>query len=235
VVVAGDDAAAGFVRVLKAEARRVLGYPERPDEIWDASQVSPRDWFYNRAQAAVRSLLPRLRFSDGEEGGLTIEVASPEREQVLIGSAGDLAWFTRLSSGERSLVDEAMLDAAAALRSDMLDLGATVGIDVITSGGVNIYPAQIENVLLEHPAVADCCVVGVPDDEWGEHVHALVQPITGAHPDPAAIVAHCRKRLAGFQVPRNVELVDELPRTDAGKLARRTVRNRYWSDRARRI
>jgi hypothetical protein len=128
VVVAGDDAAAGFVRVLKAEARRVLGYPERPDEIWDASQVSPRDWFYNRAQAAVRSLLPRLRFSDGEEGGLTIEVASPEREQVLIGSAGDLAWFTRLSSGERSLVDEAMLDAAAALRSDMLDLGATVGM-----------------------------------------------------------------------------------------------------------
>jgi long-chain acyl-CoA synthetase len=107
--------------------------------------------------------------------------------------------------------------------------------DVIISGGVNIYPAQIENVLLEHPAVADCCVVGVPDDEWGEHVHALVQPVTGAHPDPAALVAHCRRRLAGFQVPRNVELVDELPRTDSGKLARRTVRNPYWSGRARRI
>jgi long-chain acyl-CoA synthetase len=107
--------------------------------------------------------------------------------------------------------------------------------DVIISGGVNIYPAQIEGVLVEHPAVADCCVVGVPDDEWGERVHAVVQLAPGASLDPDAAVAHCRRRLAGYQVPRSWELVDDLPRTETGKLARRTVRDRYWSGRARRI
>jgi long-chain acyl-CoA synthetase len=107
--------------------------------------------------------------------------------------------------------------------------------DVIISGGVNIYPAQIEGVLLEHPAVADCCVVGVPDDEWGERVHALVQVIAGADADADALVAHCRQRLAGYQAPRAVEFVDELPRTETGKLARRMVRDRFWAGRSRRI
>ncbi len=107
--------------------------------------------------------------------------------------------------------------------------------DVIISGGVNIYPAQVEGVLVEHPAVADCCVVGVPDDEWGERVHALVQLAPGASLDADAADAHCRRRLAGYQVPRSLELVTDLPRTETGKLARRTVRDRYWSGRARRI
>ena len=107
--------------------------------------------------------------------------------------------------------------------------------DVIVSGGVNIYPAQVEGVLVEHPAVADCCVVGVPDDEWGERVHALVQLAPGASLDADAADAHCRRRLAGYQVPRSWELVTDLPRTETGKLARRSVRDRYWSGRARRI
>jgi long-chain acyl-CoA synthetase len=107
--------------------------------------------------------------------------------------------------------------------------------DVIISGGVNIYPAQVEGVLVEHPAVADCCVVGVPDDEWGERVHALVQLAPGASLDQDAADAHCRRRLAGYQVPRSWELVTDLPRTETGKLARRTVRDRYWSGRSRRI
>ena len=107
--------------------------------------------------------------------------------------------------------------------------------DVIISGGVNIYPAQIEAVLLEHPAVADCCVVGVPDDEWGERVHAVVHLTDGGATDADELLAHCRARLAGYQVPRSVELADALPRTETGKLARRTIRERYWAGRSRRI
>jgi long-chain acyl-CoA synthetase len=107
--------------------------------------------------------------------------------------------------------------------------------DVIISGGVNIYPAQVEGVLVEHPAVADCCVVGVPDDEWGERVHAVLQLAPGASLDPEEAEAHCRGRLAGYQVPRSWEVVADLPRTETGKLARRTVRDRHWSGRARRI
>jgi long-chain acyl-CoA synthetase len=112
--------------------------------------------------------------------------------------------------------------------------------DVIISGGVNVYPAQIEAVLLAHPGVGDCCVVGVPDDEWGESVRAVVQPTADASPGPgpeleAALLARCRAELSGYQVPKAVDFDDELPRTETGKLARRTVRGRYWEGRERRI
>jgi long-chain acyl-CoA synthetase len=110
--------------------------------------------------------------------------------------------------------------------------------DVIISGGVNIYPAQIEAVLLAHPAVADCCVVGVPDDEWGESVRAVVQPTVDTPADDdlaAALLAHCRAGLAAYQVPRAVDFDPALPRTETGKLGRRAIRERYWSGRPRRI
>jgi len=110
--------------------------------------------------------------------------------------------------------------------------------DVIISGGVNIYPAQIEAVLLTHPQVADCCVVGVPDDEWGESVRAVVQPTAGTPADARladALLAHCRAGLAAYQVPRAVDFDPALPRTETGKLGRRVIRERYWADRPRRI
>ena len=111
--------------------------------------------------------------------------------------------------------------------------------DIIISGGVNIYPAEIESALLELPFVADCCVVGIPNEEWGEEVRAVVE-IDPAHEvaDDAigeAIIAFCREKLAGYQVPRGVDVVASLPRTEAGKLARRTVREPYWEGRDRRI
>lgn len=110
--------------------------------------------------------------------------------------------------------------------------------DVIISGGVNIYPAQIEAQLLTHPAVADCCVVGIPDEEWGERIHAVVQPSPGTPPSPElaeVILAHIRTRLARHQMPRGLEFRAELPRTETGKLARRQIRNPYWQGRQRRI
>lgn len=109
--------------------------------------------------------------------------------------------------------------------------------DVVISGGVNVYPAQIEAVLLAQPSVADCCVVGVPDEEWGEALRAVVQPVAGiaAGPDLAAdLLAACRASLSGYQMPRAVDFAD-VPRTETGKLARRTVRDRYWIGRERRI
>ncbi len=109
--------------------------------------------------------------------------------------------------------------------------------DVIVSGAVNVYPAQIESVLLELPCVADCCVVGVPNEEWGEEVRAVVQlDPSAAVSDPVeTILEHCRERLSGYQVPRAVDFDDSLPRTETGKLARRTIRDRYWVGRDRRV
>jgi bile acid-coenzyme A ligase len=94
-------------------------------------------------------------------------------------------------------------------------------IDMIISGGANVYPAEIEGALTEHPGVADAVVIGLPDDEWGERVHAVVQPADIAHPPSVDdLRTHCRERLAAYKVPKTVELVDRLPRNDAGKIRR---------------
>jgi len=109
--------------------------------------------------------------------------------------------------------------------------------DVIISGGVNIYPAQIESAILDLPIVADCCVVGIPNEEWGEEVRAIVQLVEAAELTGAAdaIVAHCREHLSGYQVPRGVDFDADLPRTETGKLARKALRERYWVGRSRRL
>jgi long-chain acyl-CoA synthetase len=107
--------------------------------------------------------------------------------------------------------------------------------DLIISGGVNIYPAEIESVLLQHPAVGDVAVIGVPDDDWGQRVVALVEPAEGAAPGDglaAELLAHCAPRLARIKHPRRVEFRESLPRTPSGKLSRRSVREAYLREQA---
>ncbi|MEV4751268.1 AMP-binding protein [Streptosporangium sp. NPDC049248] len=99
--------------------------------------------------------------------------------------------------------------------------------DLIISGGVNIYPAEIEAAILEHPAVADVAVIGVPDEEWGHKVVALIQPMPGPRPSPEELLEHLGPRIARFKHPRVVEFRDELPRTPTGKLSRSKVREEY--------
>jgi fatty-acyl-CoA synthase len=99
--------------------------------------------------------------------------------------------------------------------------------DMIISGGENIYPAEIEDLLLAHPDVVECAVIGVPDDKWGEVPRAVVVPREGTAPDPEAILASLAGRLARYKIPKSVVLADELPRTASGKLLKSRVRNRY--------
>jgi len=111
-------------------------------------------------------------------------------------------------------------------------------IDMIISGGVNIYPAEIEGVLAAHDAVRDVAVFGVPDDEFGEQVKAAVElEDTDAPSDElaAALLAHCREHLAGYKVPRSIDFEQALPRMPTGKLAKRVLRDRYWAGTGRRI
>ncbi|MCV7062549.1 AMP-binding protein [Mycolicibacterium vaccae] len=110
--------------------------------------------------------------------------------------------------------------------------------DMIISGGVNIYPAEVEGVLSSHPAVADVAVIGIPDPEWGEQVKAVVEPVDGITPSSALadeIVAYCRSRLAGFKCPRSVDFTDRLPRTETGKLVKRDLRDSYWATAGRQV
>lgn len=107
--------------------------------------------------------------------------------------------------------------------------------DMLISGGVNVYPAEIEAVLLSHPSVRDCAVVGVPDEEWGEVPLAVVQPAEGVEASVdlrKVLEGHCREHLAGFKCPRRWEFRDELPRTDAGKLYKRRIRDEHLGARA---
>src|SRR5581483_2810251 len=109
---------------------------------------------------------------------------------------------------------------------------------MIISGGVNIYPQEIEDCLVMHPDVDDVAVIGVPNADMGEEVKAVVQARAGVATNPdleAALVAYARERLAGYKCPRTVDFVDELPRLPTGKLYKLAVRERYWAGRDSRI
>jgi len=107
--------------------------------------------------------------------------------------------------------------------------------DMVISGGVNIYPAEIESVLQTMPGVADCAVFGIPDAEFGEGLAAAVQPVPGAAVDAASVQAFLRARIANYKVPRLVELHDTLPREDTGKIFKRLLREPHWRDARRAI
>ncbi|MEO8744375.1 MAG: AMP-binding protein [Candidatus Dormiibacterota bacterium] len=108
-------------------------------------------------------------------------------------------------------------------------------IDMIISGGVNIYPAEVEAALYAHPAVMDAAVIGVPDEQWGESVKAVVQLRSGAKATEGELIAYTSERLAGYKKPRSIDFVDELPRDAAGKLLKRKIREPYWEAAGRKI
>lgn len=107
--------------------------------------------------------------------------------------------------------------------------------DMIISAGVNIYPAEIEDALHRHPAVDDVAVFGVPDDDWGERVHAAVRLRTGHTLTADELTAFARRHLADYKVPREVSFPEDFPRDSAGKLVKRLLRDAYWAGRGRTI
>ena len=105
--------------------------------------------------------------------------------------------------------------------------------DMIVSGGENVYPSMVENVLYQHPAIAEAAVIGVPDERWGETVKAIVVLRQGTTATEEEIIAFCRKKLGGFERPRSVEFVNFLPRNPTGKVLKRVLREPYWVGRSR--
>ncbi len=107
--------------------------------------------------------------------------------------------------------------------------------DMIISGGVNIYPAEIESVLDEHPGVLDVAVIGVPSDEWGESVHAVIVPMPGKALTEADILAYGRDHLAGYKIPRSVTFAEEIPRNASGKILKKVLREPFWAGRTSKV
>jgi long-chain acyl-CoA synthetase len=107
--------------------------------------------------------------------------------------------------------------------------------DMIVSGGENVYPIEIENVLMTHPTFDDVAIIGVPDERWGEAVKAIVVPAAGTSPTEAELIAYARERLAGFKLPKSVDFAEVLPRNPSGKLLKRQLREPHWEGVDRRI
>jgi long-chain acyl-CoA synthetase len=107
--------------------------------------------------------------------------------------------------------------------------------DMIISGGENIYSKEVENAIYQHPAVRDCAVIAIPNEEWGESVHAVVIFREGRSATEKEIVDHCRTLIAGYKVPRSVEIRDGLPVSAAGKIQKSVLREPYWKGRSRNV
>ncbi len=108
--------------------------------------------------------------------------------------------------------------------------------DMIITGGENVFSAEVENAIMQFPGLSECAVIGIPDDRWGEAVHAIVVPRAGQTPDPAAIVAHCRDLIAPYKCPRTVEVREEaLPKSGAGKIQKFELRAPFWEGRDRNV
>jgi len=107
--------------------------------------------------------------------------------------------------------------------------------ELIVSGGENVYPVEVENVLYEMPQIVEAAVIGVPDDKWGERVHAVVHLRPDEQIDPQAIIDYCRSKLAGYKCPKSVEMSGPLPRTPSGKVQKYVLRAEYWKDKDRSI
>jgi long-chain acyl-CoA synthetase len=179
-----------------------------------------------------------------------VMVLGPEGEVLATGETGEI-WFRSLLGNDFEY-HNAPEKTASAHRGDGLGTLGDVGwvdedgylflsdrkIDMIVSGGVNIYPAEIEAVLTDHRAVADAAVFGIPNDEMGESVHAALVLRHGhvwSDALGADIEAFCRDRLAGYKLPRSFEVHVELPRSEAGKLTKRALRDPWWEGRDRAI
>lgn len=107
--------------------------------------------------------------------------------------------------------------------------------EMIITGGFNVYPLEVEQVVMTHASVQDCAVVGVPDTKWGEAIRAVVELKPGAHLAAEELLAMCRERLGAVKTPKSVEIVPELPRSPAGKVLRKTVRSWYWEGQTRNV
>jgi long-chain acyl-CoA synthetase len=177
--------------------------------------------------------------------GRVVEILDDDGRPLPTGEVGTV-YFNRPDQGAFEYFKD-VAKTASAYRGDRFTLGDHGYLDedgylfltgrtseTIISAGVNIYPAEVDAVLLMHPAVGDAATVGVPNDERGEEVKAVVQPAPGHEPSEdlaAELIAFCRDRLAHFKCPRSVDFDPALPRGEAGKIQRHKVRERYWEGR----
>jgi acyl-CoA synthetase (AMP-forming)/AMP-acid ligase II len=186
-------------------------------------------------------------------GGFTYDVVAMDANRQVLppGEVGALYGIARSGDAGFEYHNDAAKTAEAIPEPGLVTLGdmgyvdadgwvflSDRASDMIISGGVNIYPAEIEQLLVEHPAVRDAGVFGVPDAEWGESVKAAIELRPGYFASDqlaAEILAWAKEKMAGYKVPRSIDFEEQLPRQENGKLYKRVLKDRYWPKEGRRI
>ena len=228
--------AAPCPHALKVRAEAVLG-----EVLWE---------FYGATETGINTVLrpeDQLR-KPGSCGtavpGQEIRLVGPDGRDVADGEPGELMvrngwlaeYYQRPDATGKSLHDGFFSVGDVAYRdADGYYYICDRQVDMVISGGANIYPAEVEAALHGHPAVMDAAVIGVPDEQWGESVKAIVQLWPGVSVTADELIAFCDQRLAGYKKPRSIDFVDELPRDAAGKLLKRKLREPYWAGMTRRV
>jgi long-chain acyl-CoA synthetase len=228
------------------------GAPCPPDVKWKTLELFPGDVVYEYYAAtegyATECPADDWRDKPGSVGrpapGISIRILDDDGAPLPPGAVGNVY----IDNGSRFEYDGAPEKTADTWHGDEFSVGDMGYLDddgflfltdrashMIISGGANVYPAEVENVLFGHPAVADVAVVGVPDDEFGEQVKAIVERRAGVEVEGAELVAFCRDRLAHYKCPKSVDFVDELPRDPNGKIRKARLRDPYWEGRTSRI
>jgi long-chain acyl-CoA synthetase len=224
------------LEALRCDFVQIYGMTEATGAFAQLSAADHRD--------AARS--ERLRSAGGPYPWVEIRVVDPrsgrEVADGLVGEIHTRSEQNMLGYWNRPAETAAALVPGGWLRTGdlgYLDEGRIYLVDrakdLVITGGENVYPAEIEDVLAAHPDLAEVAVIGVPDRRWGETVKAVVVARPGTDPDPAGVITFARERLAHFKCPTSVDFVDALPRTATGKVVKPRLRERYWQGRERGI
>ncbi|MEP3050505.1 MAG: long-chain-fatty-acid--CoA ligase [Erythrobacter sp.] len=157
--------------------------------------------------------------------------------EIVVKSPSNMIGYWNLPEAtEKTIRDEWLYTGDAAIMDDDGYIYIQDRIkDMIISGGENVYPAQVESAIYGHPAVGEVAVIGVPDDKWGEAVKACIVPKPGQTVDTDDVIAYAREQLAGFKVPKSIDVIEVMPRNPSGKILRRQLRAPYWEGQDRQV
>jgi fatty-acyl-CoA synthase len=190
--------------------------------------------------------LERMRSAGKALSGVELAILDPDGNRLPPGEVGEIAtrsgsnmtgYWNLPEATARTLGKDGWLrtgDAGYMDKDGYLYIHDRIK-DMIISGGENIYPAEVESTLCDHPDVAEAAVIGVPDDKWGEAVKAIVVMKPGKSASATDIINFTRERIAGYKTPKSVDFIDALPRNPSGKILRRHLRDPYWSGRERQV
>jgi fatty-acyl-CoA synthase len=188
----------------------------------------------------------RMRSAGKAVPGVAIEVRGPDNAELSRGEIGEVcikspsntAGYWKLPEAtDKTIDDDGWLHTGDA---GIMDEDGYVYIqdrikDMIISGGENVYPAEVENAIFGHPAIAEVAVIGVPSEKWGEEVKACVVPKPGCEIEEGEVIAYARERIAAFKAPKSVDVIPEMPRNPSGKILRRQLRTPYWEGQERQV